>query len=208
MKNILALLLLLAFIFSCGESSKKMAILEIDEKYNEGNVIEAQEKILAYLNKKQDNEYAWTLSGHIHSELDQDSLAIRDYHEALKINQETEEALTGLGILYRKQKDYDKAVEYYQKALEINPKYAQAYASLVVIELVRKNYEKAVDYGEKGYRLEPNDPVIAANLSAAYHFKGDTTNRDKYFQLAKEMGYAGAETLQLIFDGSLDLYSE
>ncbi|MDY8135568.1 tetratricopeptide repeat protein [Aquimarina sp. 2201CG5-10] len=197
---------LVLVVVSCGDLNKKMDLIEIDETFRAGDLEEARIDIKEYLKKTKDNEYAWTLLGHINSEMDKDSLAIVAYEKALKINQTTEEALTGLGILARKEGDYLKATEYYEKAIEINPKYAQAYSSLVTIYLKQKNFEKAVEVGVKGYRLDKSDPTIASNLSVAYHYFGDIQKRDEYYKIAEQNGYKNIEALKQIFDGELTVF--
>ena len=197
----------LLILFSCNnEFSKRLDILEIDEKFNNGNLNEAKLDLDKYLKKEPNNEYAWTILGHIESHLDKDILARKAYRKALKINPNTVEAITGMGILARKNGDYEKASEFYYQAIEINPNYAEAYASLVVINLKRKNFDEAVRVGLIGYNLEKEDGTIAANLSTSYHFANDTIQREKYFNIAKNNGYKNLESLRLIFDGELIIF--
>lgn len=201
------LFLLLIIIISCnGSYSKKFDILEIDETYKEGYLEKAKKEIGKYLNKKQDNEYAWTLLGNIETDLDHLPLAIEAYNEALKINVNTVEAITGLGIISRKKGNYNQAVKYYNKAIEIDGDYAEAYSSLVTIYLKNKNFKEAVKVGLKAYKLNKKSPVITANLAVAYHYDNDTIKREKYFNLAKKNGYQNLETLRLIFNGKYTIF--
>lgn len=187
------------------ELEKKLAIVEMDNLFKAGEFEKAKEQLEQYLPENADNEYAWTLMGHIYTELDNESLAYSSYNKALKINNETVEALTGLGILARKKGDYDEAAKYYNQAIKIKPSYAQAYSSMVVVELKRNNFDQAVEMGQKGFDLDPEDPIIIANLSIAYHYQGDTINRDKYYDLAAEIGYSSIDILPQIFDGTLTI---
>ncbi|GAB5400474.1 MAG: hypothetical protein Aureis2KO_20590 [Aureisphaera sp.] len=179
---------------------------EISEKFESGDFYGAKIDMEAYVETNDDNEYAWTILGHIYEKLDQDSLASKSYKKALQLKPEMEEALTGMGIVSRKSGDFEKATSYYERAIEINPEYAQAYSSLVAIYLQSKEFNKAIEVGEKSYRLDKSDPVIAANLSVAYHFAGDTINREKYFDIARKMRYANMEALRELFDGELTLF--
>ncbi|WP_234859098.1 tetratricopeptide repeat protein [Aquimarina aquimarini] len=199
--------ILLVTLCSCNtDFSKKLAILEIDEKYKSGALEEAKTEVNEYIKKEADNEFAWTLLGHIESGMDKDSLALIAYKKALTINQKTVEAITGMGILSRKKGNYDEASAYYNKAIQINPNYAEAYSSLVVINLKRKKFDEAVKVGLKGYNLDKEGGTIVANLAVAYHYAKDTIQREKYFEIAKKNGYKNMETLRQIFNNELTVF--
>lgn len=198
-------LLLLLGLSSCGDLAKRIEIKEIVEQYNLGEIDEAKASVESYLSAHQDNEHAWILLGHIQEDLQEDSLARMAYEKALEIKPESEEALTRMGILERKEGDYPKAAEYYKQAIKINPDYAPAYSSLVAIKLKEMKFDEAVALGEKGYALDKKDPVIAANLSIAYHYQGDLQKRDELFVVAEDLGYPNTETLKLIYQGELTI---
>ncbi len=208
--TLIAFLVFLSFPFFAESQSKKdkKDMTGVAEKMNNGNYEAARTEVEAYLQKKQDNITAWILSGHIYSELDEDSSAMISYQRALQIDSTSEQALTGLGILYRKKGDYNIAAGYYYQAIRFNPAYAQAYSSLVVIELKRKNFSKAVEVGLKGFELDNTDPIIVSNLSIAYHYANDTSNRDKYYEMAKKMGYKKLDALKKIFSGELTIFDD
>lgn len=200
-------LFLLLIIVSCnGSYNKKFDILKIDETYKKGYLEKAKKKIDKYLNKKQDNEYAWTLLGDIEIDLDNLPLATIAYEKALKINPKTVEALTGLGIVSRKKGNYDEALRYYKKSIKIDEYYAEAYTSLVTIYLKKKNFKEAVKVGLKAYKLNKNNPIIAANLSVAYHYDNNAIKREQFFNIAKKSGYKNVETLRLIFNGKYTVF--
>ncbi len=200
-------LLIILTISSCnGGLSKKWKLVEIDKKFRNGDLVEAKIDIDNYLADKKNNEYAWTLLGHIESDLDHDSLAVRAYEKALKLNSKTVEAITGMGIVSRKSGDYEKASDYYREAIKIDPEYAEAYSSLVVINLKRKKFNEAVDVGLKGYNLDKQNGTIAANLAVSYHYTNDTIQREKYFKIAKKNGYRNLEALRQVFNDELTIF--
>lgn len=203
-----SIIAILFITFSCSNTSnynKKLDILEIDKLYISGNLTKAKTDVEKYLSSKKDNEYAWTLLGHIENDLDKDSLAMLAYEKATTINPKLVEAITGKGIVARKNKEYDKAAEYYNKAIKLNPKYAEAYSSLTVIYLKTKKFKKAVEVGLKSYELDNENPVIAANLAGAYHYINDTIQREKFFDIAKDNGYKNSDILRKVFDGEMTL---
>jgi len=198
----------LFLLMSCNTYDKNLEILDIDQKWKDGNLTEAKVEVNKYLIKRPDNELAWTLLGHIEADQNQDSLAEVAYNKALEINPKTVEAITGMGIISRIRGDYDKAAQYYYNAIDIDPNYAEAYSSLVVINLKRGEFRKAVKAGLKSYELDKNNGTIAANLSVAYHYTNDTINREKYFNIAKRNGYKSTAALRQIFSGELTVLDE
>ncbi len=93
----------------------------------------------------------------------------------------------------------------YEKTVQIDPNYADAFSSMSIIALKRNEDEKALEYAQKGYELDKANPVIAANLAVAYHYKGDRKNRDKFTKIAKQLGYKDLDSLQKIYSGNLTL---
>ena len=205
LKKYLAFILLLSVACN-SDLSKKYELLEVDEKYKNGQLEEAKEDIDEYLSQTSDNEFAWTMLGHIESDRDNDSLAMIAYEKAIELSPKTVEAITGMGIIMRKKGNYGQASKYYQRAIEIDPQYAEAYSSLVVINLKRRKFDEAVEVGLKGYELGKDNPVIASNLAIAYHYANDSINREKYFTIAKQNGYQNLESLRLIFEGELTIF--
>jgi len=197
---------ILSLIGCKNDLAKRLDLVEIDEKWRNGDLIEAKAAIDTYLDQEPENELAWTMLGHIESDFDSDSLAIIAYENALELNPKTVEAITGMGIIFRKKGEYEKASEYYYHAISIDPEYAEAYSSLVVINLKRRKFEEAVNVGLKGYELDKKDGTIAANLAASYHFMNDTVQREKYFDIAQKNGYRNAESLRKIFEGELTIF--
>ncbi len=207
MKTLSYLTLIFSLLFfSCGSEVKKQYDLsEIARKYQSGQVIEAQKDLELYVAKEKNNELAWTILGNIYEDTDKDSLAAIAYENALGVNPEMVEAITGLGILSRKKEAYDQAAKYYYKALAIDPNYAQAYSSLVTIHILNEEFDAAAGVGLKAFKLDPQDPVIAANLSVAYHYVDNTVERDKFYLIAENLGYSNIAGLKDIFSNDLVL---
>jgi len=156
-----------------------------------------------YLQTYPQDALAWTILGNSQIDLDDVPSATIAFENAIKINPNFVQAITGQGILLRQQGRYQDAWAMYQRALEVDPNYAQAYASMVALAIFRKDYAKAVQYGEKAFGLDSSDPVIAANLSIAYHYLGDVANRDKFKQVSAQLNYRSMDSLQQIFNGDV-----
>lgn len=206
--KIFILLIVGATLYSCTDATRdELIIKQINDLYGQRQYEAAKISVDSFVNLNPGNEKAWTLKGNIEESLDNDSAAYGAYQKALDINPKMEQALTGMGILSRKRGDFDHAAGYYYKAIKANPEYAPAYSSLVTIELKRKNFENAVKLGEKGYLLDKEDPVIAANLAIAYHYYGDTINRNHYYEIAKKLNYRNIDALPLIFSGEVNIFN-
>ena len=208
-----AMVLLLSFVITvslgCSQSTSKSNMSQLNaiagaiKQTGPSPAIVAQLK--TYLENYPQDDLAWTTLGNCHMNLEDLPAAANAFETALKINPRLVKAITGQGILLRQQGQYDQSLAMYQRALEIDPNYAQAYASMVAIAILRKNYPKAVQYGEQSYRLDSTDPVIAANLTIAYHYLGDVANRDKFKQVAAQLNYKSMDSLQQIIDGDVEI---
>lgn len=196
------------FLGACDSSTNTNQLNQVVDLMNSGDWVAAQEACELYVKEVPEDEYGWTILGNIYETFDEDSLAKTAYFTALKLNNNREEALTGLGILARKAGNYEEAMAFYRKALKANPEYAQAISSLLVIELKRRNLAEAVRLGEQSRLLDAEDPAVAANLAVAYHYQGDTLNRNRMYEVAKSLQYRNLENLQLIFDGELTIFDD
>jgi Flp pilus assembly protein TadD len=200
------LLFVLACAAACGDASRDSRRLgAIAKVYEGGDAQGAIQQLTPYLERYQRDDLAWTILGNAYEDVDQDDKAQAAYDRALAINPKRHEAIGGVGVLHRKRGDDEAAMQAYRRALALEPTYAQAYASMTVIALRRGQDREALVYARKGYELDKTDPVVAANLAVAYHFNGDTANRDRLTQAAVKLGYRNAERLRQIYAGTLTI---
>lgn len=202
----LALSMLLLLHAGCSEGDDLLQVQDAGAKWHEGDLTGALTELEGIVESNPDNEYAWTLIGHVRTSMDQDSIAMEAYNRALSINDSVEEAITGQGVIYRRWGRIDDAAERYTRAIAINPNYAQAHSSMMVIDLLRGKYLDAVVTGTRAYSLDSTDPAIVANLSLAYHFMGDTVKRNLYYEKAAQMDYQSLDNLQKVFSGEYTLF--
>lgn len=206
--RLLALALMLLMFIGCDNSiiqspddAERLDL--IAAIYEKGDMDRAVIELESYLKTYPNDSLAWVILGNAHSTKERVDEAQLAYETALKINPQQFQALTGLGIIHRMRGDYDAAMKAYEQALEIDGTYAQAYSSMTTIALKRLEDAKALEYALKGYNLDKTDPIIAANLAVAYHYNNDIANRDKFAQIAEQLGYANMEKLQQIFSGEM-----
>lgn len=159
----------------------------------------------AYIKEYPNSFTGWCLLGWAHLGKEEMKEAQQCFEQSIAINSQSDNAYVGMGVISRKQGDILSARKSYLKAIQIRPENGEAYSSLAVIEMMDKNFDKAVEFGEMAWKLNASHPSIAANLSIAYHYKGDLANRDIYFDHAKALGYSKLERVQRIFAESPDL---
>jgi tetratricopeptide (TPR) repeat protein len=214
--RLLTLLCLLSvFSFtSCQKAKTKPKSADRDQqwldrivytKMQQGASAKSIAEFEAYVKSFPRDSLAWTILGNVHCELDSYTEADKCYERALNLDPQQHQAMTGKGILYRKLGLYQKSLEAYEQAIAIEPSYAEAYSSMAIVALKLKQDQKAVEYGLRAYELDSKNPVIAANLSVAYHHVNDTPRRDKFYEIAKKLGYKNLDALQQIFAGEVSI---
>ncbi|MBI1249122.1 tetratricopeptide repeat protein [bacterium] len=180
---------------------------EIDARFHSGQIREVKIDLEMYLQEHPKSFRGWSLLGWAHLNSGNFESAKQCFDKSIAINAQSDNAYVGLGSMYRRQGDMAKARESYKRAIDILPDNPEAYSSLLVIELMDGNSEKAVEYGEKAWATRKNLASIPANLSVAYHYLGNTTKRDEFFQHAKRLNYKSLDTLKDIFEGKIDIRS-
>jgi tetratricopeptide (TPR) repeat protein len=178
---------------------------QISDMIRAGLADKAKEMAESYIQGQAGEPDGWLALGDAEVELEDYAAAEKAYRHALQLDPSSYQAYTRLGILARTQNHDDRAIQFYQQALDLNPRYAQAYSSMAIIEMRRGNDRQAVEYAEKGWGLDRSDPVIAANLSVAYHHMGRYEDRDRMYEEARRLGYPSLEALDGLFSGELTM---
>ena len=180
-------------------------LLQINGRFDSGDYEYALEETTRYVQEYPQSFKGWNLLGWSYAKTDELEKAKECFDKSLAINPQWDNAHVGKGAVYRKLGDTDNARKSYLNAIRILPDNAEAYSSLLVIELMEGNDERAVEYGEKAWTLRKDYASIPANLAVAYHYLGNETKRDEYYQHADRLAYHRLETLQKIFDGELSI---
>jgi Flp pilus assembly protein TadD len=205
----LALLLVLSFA-GCKDAAKTASddagrLEKIDRKFNDGDFEYTVRESMNYVQTYPRSFKGWGLLGWAYVKTDQLDKAQESFDKSLTLNPKWDNAYVGKGAMYRKKGENGNARKSYLKAIELLPENAEAYSSLLVIELLEKNNKRAVEYGEKAWALRKDSPTIPANLAVAYHYLGDKSKRDQFYEHAARLGYHRLESLKDIFDGKTSL---
>lgn len=112
-----------------------------------------------------------------------------------------------LAAISREQGDYDQCRQYCSRMLELNAEDSYAYKSLAEIELKQRHDQQALELAQKAYAYEPRSGQILAVLALAYHYNGDTTQRDRTYDLfvkQKDFSRFKPDQLRAIFEGRVN----
>ncbi len=178
---------------------------QISQDLFKGQYEQVEPEARAYIKEYPESGEGHRLLGWIALKKDNFEEAKTYFNKAIELDPKNDNSYVGLGSLARQEGNLEQAIKYYDQALEIKSDNPEVYGSLVVINILQKEYDVAIANGEKALKYNFDDPTLYANLSVAYHFSGDKTQRDKYFNLAKNEGYPNAPALQKIFKGELEL---
>jgi tetratricopeptide (TPR) repeat protein len=163
---------------------------------------------------------AYASSGVVYSEQSNQSMALKNYEEALKLYQEIDEqanvakALNNIGIIYKAQLNYPKALEYLKRASQIQSALGEQNAPVTLTNIGVIYFEtgqdkKAFLYYEKAKKLfEKNDNKRGFALLSNY--LGDYYKKQKDLKLAGDFYKKSLdlyEELQNKFGASLSLYN-
>lgn len=203
--RIIFILLFTIVLFGCSKSEETNKLISLDSKLNSGQydyVVQEGEK---YVQNYPGSYRGWNLLGWAYLKTDQLKKAEQCFSKSISINDKSDNAYVGKGALYRKIDRLDKAKQNYLKAISIVPRNAEAFSSLLVIELMEGNDKKAVEYGEKAWAIRKDLPNIPANLAIAYHYLGEPEKRDKFYKLAKNLGYHNLQAIEDMINGKTSI---
>jgi tetratricopeptide (TPR) repeat protein len=173
----------------------------IAELYEDGDLVTAAGELDQYLESHPGDDLAWTVLGHIKTDMGAYEEAEAAYDRAIEIDPERGQAWIGLGILKDDLGDDEGAMECYEKALEIDADDPDAHSSIALLALELYQDGKALEHAEKAYELDKRNPDIAANLALVYHYSGMYEQRDEMTAKAEQLGFEQIELLQMIYEG-------
>lgn len=103
-----------------------------------------------------------------------------------------------LGAIYREAGEYDKAIQLYEDILADNIERADAYSAIARIELKRGNDKAGLDMAHKAYNIDSSDPFVISNMILAYHFNNMSSERDKLFEIFKDLEFYNGNDYDLL----------
>jgi Flp pilus assembly protein TadD len=199
----LAATVLLVALAGCARVNDMDRIKAIDA---EPDPVVALAQAEQYVAEYPESALGWSVLGwaRLKSKTD-DAGALEALNRSLTLDPNDHITYVGLGVYYRRANDLDKASEMYAKAIELAPDQPEAYSSMSAINILRGDYAEAVANGEQAWKLDSSSATVAANLAIAYHYNGNTAQRDELAAKAEELGYKKMDKLHAVFDGTLKI---
>jgi tetratricopeptide (TPR) repeat protein len=118
--------------------------------------------------KKFPSAAAYVNRGVAYSSLNDNSNALEDYNQALRLNPNSFYAYNNRGVIYKKKGDYDRAIKDYDSSIALNPDYAAAYCNRAFIQIVRGAVDEAIKDCCRAISLNPKFADAFNNLGIAH----------------------------------------
>jgi lipoprotein NlpI/rhodanese-related sulfurtransferase len=99
--------------------------------------------------------------------------AIRDYHQAIKLNPENPQFYFNRGLAYQGKREYDRAIEDFDKATKLNQNYVMAHFYRGQAYFEKRDYDHAVENYDQAIELNPEFVDAYTNRAFAHYSKGD-----------------------------------
>ena len=143
---------------------------EIIEEYNKlepNSPLYFQMRALIFENKGDEfNELvSWAKYHLLRKDTD---IAINEFLQAHRINQENLEVVSSLATLLEANNDKTHAMEFYEKLTQLNPKDKEALLKLADFRASIGDYKTQTDYLEKLLEIDPKNTICLKNLGIAY----------------------------------------
>ena len=111
---------------------------------------------------------------HCYFELDNYSLALKYYHQAVKSEPLLHESWYGVGLILEEREKWLEAVHFFGKAHKIDETYPKYIKALAQTEYQLGNIVSSIEYFEKAIAVDTEDLNIWISWSYIYHEQGDT----------------------------------
>ncbi len=107
--------------------------------------------------------------------------AIRNFRNAMELDNKSSLAHYNLGVLYYDTGDYDKAIDSYETAISIKKNYPEAHNNLGEIYSKRNQLEKAKFFFEKALEIRPIHVESLNNLGILNQKIGDLKSAENFY---------------------------
>lgn len=206
MKTLTLVALSILLLAGCSRTEDNERLAELGLVYHENRYPEVVAGLDEYLEEFPESHRGWCLQGWACVQTKNFAKAEQAFDRVLEIEPRWENAHVGKAVVHRCRGNLPEARLSYQRALELLPEDAQAYSGLTLIEVMEGNFDEAIKHGEKAWEIQNTSATIPANLSVAYHYKGNIAKRDEFKDHASRLGY-DVKRLYDIFEGRNKLWS-
>lgn len=169
MKRFIILILTAVFMLTACNSDLKKA-----KQYKEqGDWANAQEYYLKVVKASPKNARYHNELGYVYQKRGFYDLAVKEFKQAIALNNTYVEAFYNLGSVQFKMFRYPEAQQAFEKVIKMDPNNAKAINNLaLVVFLNEKDADRALELYQKAINLEPGNPVFHENLADFYERTG------------------------------------
>ncbi|MFC2131452.1 tetratricopeptide repeat protein [Bacteroidota bacterium] len=129
--------------------------------FNHVKIFSSPEKFLNAATEANPNaSVAYFLKGNISKDAGDYTSAVKDYSEAISIDNEYAEALNNRGSLYGMAGEYEKSINDLRKAIQLDPSIPDGYFNRAIARDATGDYQGAIEDFTKSLSLNPNDYLI------------------------------------------------
>ena len=132
-----------------------------------------------------DSPWIHVLYANAYVQKDNDSEAIKEYREALRLKPDLPAVNFKLGFLLYKDSEYLPAAEYFRKELTLNPSYSDANLLLGLTLRTLGHEDEAIVYLRKAVALDTRSELAYRALGASLSEKGDLNGAVEILRMAE-----------------------
>lgn len=150
------------------------ALYMLEESYrNLSDARRSREAFLELGTRYPESAYLHKLMGMAHEWANDDSKAIAEFKEALRVNPLLPEAAFAIGYIYFKQGNHEEARAWFGKELQTDPRSAKAHHYLGEMEYARENWDEAAARYRKAIECDARFPEPWVGLGSVFEQKGE-----------------------------------
>ncbi len=144
-------------------------------------------QLSAQIEKEPENAYLYFRRGTLLNQMQEDSLALKDFNKAISLDSSKAEYYSAVGEILFEHKDLDGSVRWLKKALQLNPEDPAAHMKLAKMFVYTKEYTSAFNEINTVLRQDVYNPEGYFLKGMIYKDLKDTSKAISSFQTAESV---------------------
>ena len=155
-----------------------------------------------------EDERAHNLLGNHYFGQEDYELAIREYHEATRINPNFSQPYNQLGYAHRFMENFDEAEEAFKTYIELIPDDPNPYDSYAELLMKMGRYDESIDQYKKALTADPNFVASHIGIATNLNFKGNHQEARDQLQVLYDIARNNGERRAALFAMSVSYVDE
>ena len=160
----------------------EIEIIKLVENFNSKHFDDVIASSLLLINQYPKLPILYNLLGASYASKDNNTLAIKYFKEAIKLDENNFEYYNNIGKSFFSLGFYDDAKLYFEKSLKIKKDNPDTYFNIGLIYQEQKNYEKSKFYYTKSLEINKNFSIASYNLAIVYTILGEYFLAEEYYK--------------------------